>query len=261
MVSRIDSYFSMTHQLYESKSFAKRHIASRLAAFPLIGVEIAEFATHVFHLFSDTWGQSLIRESFVPNPQSNWEKKWSALETLKKVVRLFLGLLSTILIGWWAPGWNHVIHEELRLINRAFQIKIPPPPKYITVHIIHKPKITLPLPSPNEQPILTTPVTPQPSPIPTPKKLANVKQISPPRPQKQISPILPSPPPHQHMTLNSYQPRFSPVNHPLPPVKYSSSSTSVTTSCTPMIGALLYDPILTIRTLFFEFMMRMVMTH
>lgn len=119
MTTRLETYFSMTYNLGESDTFAKKHIARRFAAFPLIGIEIAELASHIFYAPTDAFAKVSImsgKKIFSGNPKETWESKWQPLETLKKVAKLFLALLSTLLLGWWAPTWNHTIHEKLGLI-------------------------------------------------------------------------------------------------------------------------------------------------
>lgn len=130
MTTRLESYFSMTYNLGESDSFAKRHVARRFAAFPLIGIEVSELVSHIFHAPTDGCAKLSImcgKKIFSGSPEETWEKHWKPLETLKKVALLFIALLATLLIGWWAPTWNHTIHEKLGLINpKVAPVVIPP---------------------------------------------------------------------------------------------------------------------------------------
>lgn len=143
-IPRVDTFFAMTHSMSESDSFATRHIARRGAAFYLMAVEITEIVSHIISTPTDATtklGIIVGKKMFRGSKQETWEGKWQPLQTLKKVAALILGLLSTILIGWWAPSWNHKFHEKLGIISTPVKPVVPeqkPPTPSTATPTTHK---------------------------------------------------------------------------------------------------------------------------
>lgn len=277
MITRLDSYFSMTQHLGESGIFTERHIARRLAAFPLMGIELAALVSHIFTAPSDASVKMCVKggeKIFTHNPQSSWTSEWQPLVTLKKVALLFFGFLSTLLLGWWAPSWNQIIHEELHLIRPSFQLKPisipdipinPPKPKTIIIRLRQGLSLTLPPPTPTAVTIIPTPI---PSPQSTPQNVPAPIQTPPtPPPAAPVVTPVHTPIP-QHVVHAALAANFitSPYRKkPHKPKTYShySSSSSVFTSCIPSFRSSSGGPG------FFDFLMgmignlvmRIVMTH
>lgn len=141
MTSRLDTYFSMTYSMSNpSNSFCKRQVATRLAFFPLVGVEISELANNIFNAPFDAGTKVSImagKKVFSGSPQTTWEGKWQPLETLKKVARLIIGFLVTLVLGWSVPVWNHWVHEKLKLITPQPPYAIQHPHQGPRPHSVH----------------------------------------------------------------------------------------------------------------------------
>lgn len=124
-MSMVEKYFDMTFSISLSTNFGQREVARRFAAIPLISVEVVEIAFNIFKMPIDGFVKLSImagKKVFSGSPQVTWEKQWQPMETLKKVGCLVLGLLSTIIIGWWMPKWSHQIHEKLNLAKTSLPI-------------------------------------------------------------------------------------------------------------------------------------------
>lgn len=124
----ISNYVTMTNSMSRNEDFFKREVAPRILGFGLIAVVATEFIQTFIALpiVAAVKGELMLGKKIYYQGKEvpeTWEKHWQIMEVAKRILNLFLAILSSIFVGFIHYKFNNSLLAKLELTDPIDNMK------------------------------------------------------------------------------------------------------------------------------------------